>query len=214
MSRRFWAALLATTLFALAAVAEATVQMRRMGVHLLADGLTVTYSASDLMNRAAQQKLDSGLPQRMVAQHFVYESGRDEPLAAAGHSCKVVYDLWQALYRVEYEQLGVEPLALALRTRAEVVERCLVMRSFPVGNRDDLGRKKQVYVRSLIELNPLSTSTVARIRRWLSRPRGEYNVETKSFFGSFVSLFVNDRIGTAERVLRVRSQDVELPPWP
>ena len=61
---------------------------------------------------------------------------------------------------------------------------------------------------------PSAATTIARIRRWLSRPRGEYNVETKSFFGSFVSLFVNDRIGSAERVLRVRSQDVESKPWP
>jgi hypothetical protein len=38
-------------------------------------------------------------------------------------------------------------------------------------------------------------------------------VEGKSFFGSFVSLFVNDRIGSAERVLRLRSQEVELAPW-
>jgi hypothetical protein len=65
----------------------------------------------------------------------------------------------------------------------------------------------------LIELNPLSSSTLARIRRWLARPRGDYNVEGKSFFGSFVSLFVNDRIGAAERVLRLRSQEFELAPW-
>jgi hypothetical protein len=88
------------------------------------------------------------------------------------------------------------------------------MRAFPVGTPADVEHKKKIYVGSLIELNPLSNSTVARIRRWLARPRGEYNVESKSFFGSFVSLFVNDRIGNAERVLRVKSQDVELPPWP
>ncbi|MDB4976862.1 MAG: hypothetical protein JWN48_5203 [Myxococcaceae bacterium] len=214
MSRRFYAALIGTSFFALVALAEAAVQSRRMGLAFAPSGLDVTYSAADLMNRPAQQKLDSGLPQRIVAQHFVYESGRNEPLAAGGHSCKVVFDLWQAVYRVEYEQLGFAPTALAYRSRTEVLERCLVMRSFPVATAEELASKRRVYVGSLIEFNPLSTSTVARIRRWLSRPRGEYNVETKSFFGSFVSLFVNDRIGTAERVLRVRSQDLELPPWP
>jgi hypothetical protein len=205
---------LALLLVAASAAAEAVVQSRRMGIHRLPTGLTLTYSASDLMNRDALKKLDSGLPQRMVVQHFVYHSGRTEPLAAGGHSCKVVFDLWQALYRVEYERFGFAASALALRTRAEVLERCLVMRQFPIGAPQDFSRAKRIYVGSLIELNPLSTATVARIRRWLSRPRGEYNVETKSFFGSFVSLFVNDRIGTAERVLRVRSQDVELTEWP
>jgi len=213
MSRRFAMTFGVSLLFAALALADVVVPTRRMGVELLKTGIAITYSAADLMHRQAQDKLDSGLPQRIVAQHFVYETGRSAPLAAGGHSCKVVYDLWQALYRVEYEQLGLSPSALAFRTRAEVIERCLVMRGFAIGTASELSGAKSVYVGSLIELNPLSTSTVARIRRWLSRPRGEYNVETKSFFGSFVSLFVNDRIGTAERVLRVRSQDVELGRW-
>ena len=213
MSRRFWVACSVTLLIASLALAEAVVQTRRMGIVAVAGALHITYSASDLMHRQAREKLDSGLPQRIVAQHFVYRSGRNVPIAAGGHSCKIVYDLWQALYRVEYEQLGAAPSALAFRTRAEVIERCLVMRGFALGSEAEFDGENRVYVGSLIELNPLSTSTVARIRRWLSRPRGEYNVETKSFFGSFVSLFVNDRIGTAERVLRVRSQDVELSRW-
>lgn len=213
MSRRFYATLLGTLLVTFGALAEAAIQSRRMGLDARPSGLTISYSAADLINNAAAQKLDSGLPQRIVAQHFVYQSGQNHPLSAAGHSCKVVYDLWQAVYRVEYEQLGFAPVALAFRTRAEVIDHCLVMRAFPVASAEELSSSKRVYVGSLIELNPLSTTTVARIRRWLSRPRGEYNVETKSFFGSFVSLFVNDRIGTAERVLRVRSQDVELRPW-
>jgi len=206
----FSAALLAASVV----LADAAVQSRRMGIRVLSSGgLTITYAASDLMHGEVAEKLDSGLPQRIVVQHFVYERERSSPLAAGGHSCKIVYDLWQALYRVEYERFGLAPTAVAYRTRAEVIERCLVLREFPIGNAEELKRARRVSVASLIELNPLSTSTVARIRRWLSRPRGEYNVETKSFFGSFVSLFVNDRIGTAERVLRVRSQEVELPPW-
>lgn len=213
MRRRFWTTFGITLLFAALALADIVVPTRRMGIAVREASISITYSAADLLHRKSREKLDSGLPQRIVAQHFVYESGRSVPLAAGGHSCKVVYDLWQALYRVEYEQLGTSPSALAFRTSAEVIERCLVMRDFALGSATELGRARRVYVGSLIELNPLSTTTVARIRRWLSRPRGEYNVETKSFFGSFVSLFVNDRIGTAERVLRVRSQDVELERW-
>lgn len=215
--RGIWAflrwGLLSLTFVSAVALADAVVQSRRMGIDLTASGLMLSYSASDLINRDALKKLDSGLPQRVVVQHFAYASGKNDPLAAGGHSCKIVFDLWQALYRVEHERFGFAPTTHAFRTRAEVIDRCLVMRQFPLATPADLARVKRVYVGSLIELNPLSTSTVARIRRWLSRPRGEYNVETKSFFGSFVSLFVNDRIGTAERVLRLRSQDVELAPW-
>jgi hypothetical protein len=193
--------------------ADPPIQSRKMGIEASGAGLSLFYSARDLINLEAQKKLDSGLPQRIVVQHFAYARGRNEPIAISGHSCRIVYDLWQAVYRVEYELFGVGVSAFAYRTRAEVLERCLVMRGFPLGQAPEVAGVSRVYVASLIELNPLSNTTLARIRRWLARPRGDYNVEGKSFYGSFVSLFVNDRIGAAERVLKLRSQDVELPPW-
>jgi hypothetical protein len=217
MKRRFHQLVLVFALLsslASRAAAEAPVQSRKMGIESSTAGLALFYSARDLINADAQRKLDSGLPQRIVVQHFVYARGRAEPIAISGHSCRIVYDLWQAVYRVEYELFGVGVSAFAYRTRAEVIDRCLVMRGFPLGQAPDMSNASRVYVASLIELNPLSNTTLARIRRWLARPRGDYNVEGKSFFGSFVSLFVNDRIGAAERVLRLRSQDVELSPWP
>jgi hypothetical protein len=193
--------------------AEPTVQTRGMGVVQEGQTIHLSYSARDLIGAQAQKKLDSGLPQRIVVQHFIYAEGRVEPVAVAGHSCRIVYDLWQAVYRVEFEAFGAPPIAYAYRTRPEVIERCLVMRGATLALGRELRNVSKLYVASLIELNPLSSSTLARIRRWLARPRGDYNVEGKSFFGSFVSLFVNDRIGAAERVLRLRSQDIELAPW-
>jgi hypothetical protein len=208
----WWA--LALLLVASLALAEELVRRRTMGVVFQAGAPRLYYSARDLIDPNAAKKLDSGLPQRITVQHFAYAYRRDEPLAVGGHSCKIVYDLWQAVYRVDHEVLGGLNTNLALRTREEVIDRCLVMRGAALGESSDFARVNSMYVASLIQFNPLSTSTVARLRRWLARPRSESNVETKSFFGSFVSLFVNDRIGAAERVLRLRSQDVELPPWP
>ena len=210
----FVVALCLASLFARRVAAEPTLQPRRMGIVQSGEVAQLSYSARDLINAAALKKLDSGLPQRMVVQHFVYTKNRAEPVAVSGHSCRVVYDLWQAVYRVEYEAFGAAPVAYAYKSRSEVLERCLVMRTVPILLGVELHGIRRIYVASLIELNPLSSSTVARIRRWLARPRGDYNsIDGKSFFGSFVSLFVNDRIGAAERVLRLRSQDIELAPW-
>lgn len=210
---RFALTLLVLGAWATRAEAEPTIQTRRMGLFQNGDVAQLSYSARDLINTDAQKKLDSGLPQRMVVQHFVYARGRAEPVAISGHSCRVVFDLWQALYRVEYEAFGVAPVAYTYKTRVEVLQRCLVMQAAPILLGAELHGISQIYVASLIELNPLSSTTVARIRRWLARPRGDFTGEGKSFFGSFVSLFVNDRIGAAERVLRLRSQDIELAPW-
>lgn len=211
--RTTWALACAWLLFCSVALAEELVRRRTMGLVFRGGVPHLYFSARDLVNAEVEQKLDSGLPQRITVQHFVYAPRREEPLAAAGHNCRVVYDLWQAVYRLDFEVLGGAVTSTAVRTRAEVLERCLVMRNVPLGESSDYTRARQIYVASLVQLNPLSTSTVARIRRWLARPRNDYNVESKSFFGSFVSLFVNDRIGAAERVLRLRSQEVELPPW-
>jgi len=195
--------------------AEEAVTRRTMGLVQKEGTLYTYFSARDLLSEEAVRHLDSGLPQRIVVQHFVYAEGIDEPLSVAGHSCRIVYDLWQASYRVEHEVFGGAQSIDSYRTRAEVLERCLVLRHVALGHVAGRGmRVKRLYVASLLELNPLSSSTLARIRRWLARPRGDYNAESKSFFGSFVSLFVNDRIGAAERVLRLRSQVVSLVPWP
>jgi hypothetical protein len=210
MKSRLVTALLLFSVASLA-LADDRVQRRTMGLVWWSGVPHVYYSARDLITAEGAKKLDSGLPQRIAVQHFVYSWRRTEPIVVGGHGCKVVYDLWQAVYRVEFEQLGLAPQMLAFRSRAEVLERCLVMRGAPLGVASDYAPGQQLYVGSLIQLNPLSNTTVARIRRWLSRPRGEMNVEGKSFFGSFVSLFVNDRIGSAERVLRLKSQDFGRP---
>lgn len=225
MTRRLLAQLVVTALlmvgacwaFQSSARAEDAVIPRTMGLVQRHGALYTYYSARDLFSEEAARHLDSGLPQRVVVQHFVYAEGIDEPIAIAGHSCRVVYDLWQASYRVEHEVFGGAQTVESYRTRAEVLERCLVLRGVALGEVSavaKLGSVRRIYVASLLELNPMSSSTLARIRRWLARPRGDYNAEGKSFFGSFVSLFVNDRIGAAERVLRLRSQSVPLVPWP
>ncbi len=202
---------LASAFVSAVALAHAAVQTRNMGVVFRFGVPHLYYSARDLVNREVERKLDSGLPQRIVVQHFAYLARRAEPVAVSAVHCKIVFDLWQAAYRVEHEAVGGLVRNHTLATRAEVLELCLVLRNQPLGEARDFEGKQTLRIASLVELNPLSSSTIARIRRWLSRPRGEYNLESRSFFGSFVSLFVNDRIGTAERTLRLRSQNIEIP---
>ena len=66
---------------------------------------------------------------------------------------------------------------------------------------------KHHYLAMVVELNPVSKELLAEMRRWLTRPAGSASIDRgSSFFGSFVSVFVNPRLPEAERVLRVRSQ--------
>ena len=184
---------------------------RRLGVSFRDGPARLTFSARDLLNTDAREKLSSGLPQTVVMRVYAYVDGRSAPIAMSLRSCRVVYDLWEEVYRVQVESVG-EEYATTVEDLDEVLERCVISRRLPVGTAADYAehRGARLYFAVLFEFNPLSPATVERIRRWLARPSGG-RLEGDAFFGSFVSLFVNRRIGDAERVLRFRSQRVRVP---
>jgi hypothetical protein len=69
------------------------------------------------------------------------------------------------------------------------------------------------------DLNPISEDLLIEVRRWLVQPaRGPRRLGAgDSFFGSFVSIFVNPRIEDSERQVRFVSQPFVLgvvPPSP
>jgi hypothetical protein len=62
------------------------------------------------------------------------------------------------------------------------------------------------------DLNPISEDLLIEVRRWLVQPaRGQRRLGAgDSFFGSFVSIFVNPRIEDSERQVRFVSQPFVL----
>ena len=192
--------------------AAAQLSERRFGVTFTEGRPRVDVSMADFANDPeVGRKLRSGLPQTFVVRIYAYPVGNETPIAVAARSCRVVYDLWEERFRVQRaSELGDE--TLIVRTVEEVVDRCLVARQLAIGTAADWqsSRGQRAYFAALVEFNPVTPDTVQRIRRWLARPqRGR--VDSDSFFGSFVSLFVNRRIGDAERALRFRSQQVDVP---
>ena len=195
-----------------ASMASAQLSERRIGVAFVEGRPRVDVSMADFArDPEVTRKLRSGLPQTFVARIYAYAANGQAPIAVAARSCRVVYDLWEERFRVQRaSELGDE--TFAVRTLEEVVDRCLVARQLSVGTTADWqsARGQRVYFAALVEFNPITPDTVQRIRRWLARPqRGR--VDSDSFFGSFVSLFVNRRIGEAERALHFQSQQVDVP---
>jgi len=203
---------LIAVLLAPAAVAAQAIAERRMGVRFEAGVPVVDVSAADFAADAeTRRKLASGLPQTLVFRTYAYTSDAEVPVAVSARSCRVVYDLWEERYRVQIaNERGDRTSSVA--TVEEVVSLCLVAQQLPIGTSHDWEtlHGRAVTFAVLVELNPLTADTVQRVRRWLARPqRGR--VDSDSFFGSFVSLFVNRGIGAAERTLRFRSQEVTVP---
>jgi hypothetical protein len=191
--------------------ADEPVPARRLGVRWTDGTVQLSFSARDVATAAVRKKLASGLPQTLTMHVYAHrQAGR--PVAASVRSCRIVYDLWDEVYRVQL-QTTTQDRSVLVRSLSEVVDQCLVARHMPVGRRSDWeGRSGQdVRFAVVVEFNPLSPDTVERIRRWLARPARGGSFEGDAFFGSFVSLFVNRRIGEAERILRFRSQAIQVP---
>ena len=190
---------------------QGKVPVRSMNVAWSGARPQVSFSARDFLTRGVEKKLKSGLPQRIVTRVYAYRDKVEKPISAAVSSCRVVYDLWEGVYRVQLSTAARDESRSA-KTVAQVAALCLDIDRLALGNSGlfERHRGKPIYFAAIVELNPLSPDTVQRIRRWLSRSGGG-GLEGDAFFGSFVSIFVSRRMGSAERTITFRSRVLNVP---
>jgi hypothetical protein len=172
----------------------------------------LSFSAKDFVDAAVLKKLQSGLPQTVTTRVYAYAERDRDPLAVSALSCRVVYDLWDGVYRIE-RQTEHSDRTVIVPNLEGVLAQCLDVQSMSVGEPGMFARQHEsgVYFAVVIELNPLSPDTVQRIRRWLARPAGS-ELSGNAFFGSFVSIFVGRKLGSAEKTLTFRSESIVVPP--
>lgn len=197
--------------FATEARADASVPMRPISVQWSDSRPLVSFAADDFVTSTVAEKLGSGLPQRLLTRVYAYPDGGQEPIALTVLSCRVVYDLWEGVYRVQ-QQTAIADRSRTVPDLEGVVRACLDVRAMALGDRASFARYRgrRVYFGAIIELNPLSPDTVQRIRRWLSKS-GAGQLRGDAFFGSFVSIFVSRRLGSAEHTLVFRSRTISVP---
>lgn len=191
--------------------AEPAVPNRPMLVQWAGQLPRLSFSADDFVTASVAEKLGSGLPQRIVTRVYAYPDGGQQPITVTVLSCRVVYDLWEGVYRVQ-EQTASADRSRTVPDLKGVVQTCLNVRVMALGDHTTFARHrgKRIYFGALVELNPLSPDTVQRIRRWLSKSGGG-QLRGDAFFGSFVSIFVSRRMGSAEHTLAFRSNTFTVP---
>jgi hypothetical protein len=177
-----------------------TVRTSRSG-----DTLTVAFSISDLLDEAAQEELESGLPTRIALRITLRSEDAAEGVRASIRTCEVTYDLWDEVFHVHIEDERQSKWYDAT-SRNDALRLCTVVRDTRI---DVTGLPTGSYVVGVVaELNPVSTAMLEGLRAWLRVPAS--SGEGQSFFGSFVAIFINRRIGEADRTLRFRSEPFEL----
>lgn len=160
-----------------------------------------------LFDQKAYAKLaENPLATVIVVRLYVYRKGSSEPVGYHLLSARVVYDLWLEKYEVRIdgpagrESGQYKHLPDAYKAITEIYD-------IPVASLADVVIGPHHYLAAVIELNPVSEETQAEMRRWLARPAGTANISRgTSFFGSFVSIFVNAKLPEADRVVRAQSQ--------
>lgn len=171
----------------------------------------VSVGFRDVIDAEITKKLQSGLPTVVTMRGYVFKESGGDPIALTAKSCRIVYDLWDEVFRIQIAQPGGPPSAVAVNVEG-VLRNCCETRKLPLVDRALLSAGARYFVATLIEVNPVSQEMLERIKRWVTRPNGSNAIGPgDSLFGSFVGLFVA-RIGDADRKLAFRTQAFPPPP--
>ena len=180
---------------------------RRMSFAERGGNLVVSTAFRELLDRQAIEKVSSGLATVVVARLYVYRrNDTTRPVSLVVFEHEVVFDLWDEVYVVRTRGPLGERRA-RFRSRQQAVRAITELDAMPIAPLPRIPIGPHHFAALVVELNPVSPELLAEMRRWLSRPAGEAAIDSSSsFFGSFVSVFVNPKLERADRVLRIRSQ--------
>jgi hypothetical protein len=198
-------------LFPLAAAGAPPV--RQVGVSTAAGQVRITSGLRDVFVAGVRDKMRSGLPTRVLIQVTLERQGRKKALTYWARNVEVTYDLWEENYSIVIEDDRGRRRA-RVATHEEAIGIAATLWRVPVAG--VAGLAPGLYrLRVLAETNPVSKEMVENIRRWLARSStgggGSASAESRTnFFGSFVGVFVDRRIGEADKSVAFVSQWFEL----
>ena len=203
-------------LLALLAAGQARAEhalQRTAGIARKVDKLVVSVGLQDLFGPRDVERLLSGFSTRVLIRVALLREDSNEPVAQAMRLAEIVYDLWDEKLRVRIstDKPGVAETEVVATAKA-AVDLATSLLAFPVVETSRLQPGTRYHLNLRADLNPISEELVTNVRRWLSRPSGRGRSGSgDSFFGSFVSVFVNPRIDDSERLLQVVSQSFVAP---
>jgi hypothetical protein len=206
MRRRGFIALPVAWLAARAARAAAPA-VRTTGLWRHNGKLLISVGISDLIQPASAARLTSGFATRVLIRVALFREGVRDPLVQSYRLADVVYDLWDEKFRVRRTDAHGGGDLHDANTSDEAIHLAADLVQFPIADLSALAGGGPFRLSFSADLNPISPDVVAELRRWLARPPGQGRLAPgDSFFGSFVSIFVNPHIEDSERRIQFISQ--------
>ncbi len=175
-----------------------------------ATSLRMSVSFRDVVTPPLLRKLSSGLPTVILLRAYLFESDAKTPVGLAVRSCRVVYDLWDEVYRIKVGTQGGER-DLAVVNAEGVLRQCGETVDMPLASRSLFQANHAYFVALVIEVNPVSAQMLEQMRRWIARPLGSTGLApSDAIFSSVVSMFVR-QIGTSDNTLTFRTETTSPP---
>lgn len=169
--------------------------------------LSVDYS--DIFNEKSLKNLDSGLPTTVLMRLYLLREKKSKPVSMAIRTCKIIFDIWEENYIVTVSTPG-ETKTKKIDKKPDAVSFCASISNFPYSIE---GIQNGIYkFAAVIDLNPISKEILEAMRNWLKRPLGDAGRlnPADSFFGSFITIFVNEKLEPSEKTLKFESQKFSL----
>ena len=80
--------------------------------------LHMSIAYRDVVDAATSEKLAGGLPTTIVLRAYLFRDSGGEPIAASYKTCRVIFDLWDEVYRVEIHS-SAPPISQPRRPRSK-----------------------------------------------------------------------------------------------
>jgi hypothetical protein len=167
--------------------------------------LNVTVGFREMFDSALRARLRNGFMTTVVMRIYLYRRDSGELVSFSARNLRAVYDLWDEQYLLRIEEPG-KTRSLRERGERRVVDLLSSTWRFPLVRLDRLKVGVQYFVAVYAEVNPMSEELLEEVRRWLRNPTGDRRTSEGNIFGSFVSIFVNNKIRSAEKTFRFRTQ--------
>lgn len=178
--------------------------------------VAMTVGWRDAITPTIRNKLLSGLPTVIATRAYVFPAGGPQPSSLSVKTCRIVFDLWDEVFRIDLRQGGRRRQTVAVNVEG-VMRRCAEARRLPLTRVRGMPPSQRHFVGVIVEVNPISKQMLERIKRWVALPKGAGAVGPgDSLFGSFVGLFIT-HVPAADRTLSFRTQTfapAELPRVP
>lgn len=171
-----------------------------------AKDLRISVGFREMFDAQLKKRLKSGFPTTVVMRVYLYREQDGAPVSLAVRTLKAYYDPWDEEYLLKVRDHRGST-SRRFRDQRAVVDRLTSLWRVPIARVGQIQAGAQYFVAVIAEVNPVDERLLAEVRRWLRNPHGGHRqVGGESFFGSFVSIFVNNKIRRAEKTFRVKTQ--------